>query len=88
VKCPVDGTELATADREGIPIQYCPRCGGIRLDRGGLEKLVDRHAAEAGSEPKSRRRDDEHERPGESGHADHDRREKRESVLDELLDFH
>jgi len=40
--CPVDGTELLMTSREGVEIDYCPKCRGIWLDRGELDKLIDR----------------------------------------------
>ena len=40
--CPVDGTELKMADRSGIEIDYCPKCRGVWLDRGELDKIIDR----------------------------------------------
>ena len=40
--CPVDQVELQMADRQGIEIDYCPRCRGVWLDRGELDKLIER----------------------------------------------
>jgi uncharacterized protein len=42
MKCPVDGTDLLMTTREGVEIDYCPKCRGIWLDRGELEKLIER----------------------------------------------
>ena len=42
MKCPVDGTTLALADRQGVEIDYCPNCRGVWLDRGEIDKIVDR----------------------------------------------
>lgn len=44
MECPVDGTTLVISDRAGIEIDYCPKCRGIWLDRGELEKLIEREA--------------------------------------------
>ena len=44
MQCPVDGTELLMTDREGIEIDYCPKCRGVWLDRGELDKLIQRSA--------------------------------------------
>ena len=47
--CPIDQTELTIADRQGIEIDYCPRCRGVWLDRGELDKIIERApAAQAG----------------------------------------
>lgn len=42
--CPVDGNELLITHREGIEIDYCPKCRGVWLDRGELDKLIEREA--------------------------------------------
>ena len=42
MKCPVDDTTLAITDRQGIEIDYCPECRGVWLDRGELDKLIER----------------------------------------------
>ncbi|MCU0476754.1 MAG: zf-TFIIB domain-containing protein [Anaerolineae bacterium] len=42
MKCPVDGTDLLMTTREGVEIDYCPKCRGIWLDRGELDKLIER----------------------------------------------
>lgn len=44
MNCPIDGSELRISDRQGIEIDYCPQCRGIWLDRGELDKLLDRNA--------------------------------------------
>lgn len=44
MKCPIDNTDLMMTTREGIEIDYCPKCRGIWLDRGELEKLIERSA--------------------------------------------
>ena len=43
--CP--NTTLVMSDRQGIEIDYCPQCRGVWLDRGELDKLIDRSAASA-----------------------------------------
>ena len=40
--CPVDKTPLMMSDRQGIEIDYCPQCRGVWLDRGELDKIIDR----------------------------------------------
>lgn len=41
MKCPVDGELLVMTERSGVEIDYCPRCRGVWLDRGELDKIVD-----------------------------------------------
>jgi Zn-finger nucleic acid-binding protein len=46
MKCPhCPETTLVMTDRQGIEIDYCPSCRGVWLDRGELDKLMDRAAA-------------------------------------------
>jgi Zn-finger nucleic acid-binding protein len=42
--CPVCKTGLAMSERQGIEIDYCPNCRGIWLDRGELDKIIERSA--------------------------------------------
>jgi uncharacterized protein len=43
--CPVDGATLVMSERSGIEIDYCPTCRGVWLDRGELDKIIERNAA-------------------------------------------
>lgn len=40
--CPTDGATLVMSERSGIEIDYCPTCRGVWLDRGELDKIIDR----------------------------------------------
>ena len=43
MKCPTcTDTALVMTDRQGVEIDYCPQCRGVWLDRGELDKLIDR----------------------------------------------
>jgi Zn-finger nucleic acid-binding protein len=42
MNCPTDATVLQLAERHGIEIDYCPTCRGVWLDRGELDKIIDR----------------------------------------------
>ena len=44
MKCPIDNTDLVMSDRQGIEIDYCPQCRGVWLDRGELDKIIERSA--------------------------------------------
>jgi uncharacterized protein len=44
--CPVCGVVLVMSERHGIEIDYCPTCRGVWLDRGELDKIIERAAAE------------------------------------------
>ncbi len=47
MKCPTDGSTLVMSERSGVEIDYCPTCRGVWLDRGELDKILDRAAAES-----------------------------------------
>ena len=69
MKCPVDDTTLAIADRQGIEIDYCPTCRGVWLDRGELDKLIEREnrwveeQVNERDEPRREKRSDEKAAP-------------------------
>ena len=99
--CPTcDNVHLAMADRQGIEIDYCPQCRGIWLDRGELDRLIER--AEQGAAPAvsaappayarerprteyDRERERERYRSGD--YKGDYRKRKPKSLLGELFDF-
>ena len=44
MKCPIDSVDLVMSERQGVEIDYCPTCRGVWLDRGELDKILDRAA--------------------------------------------
>ena len=44
--CPVCHVGLAMTDRQGVEIDYCPQCRGVWLDRGELDKIIERAAGD------------------------------------------
>ena len=88
MNCPIDGTELKLTDRQGIEIDYCPQCRGVWLDRGELDKIIERTIPEITQAPtvyredeRKRYDDDHHERGG------YEKRKRKSSFLDDLFDF-
>jgi len=45
--CPVCKIPLVMSERQGVEIDYCPQCRGVWLDRGELDKIIERSAQEA-----------------------------------------
>lgn len=90
MKCPVDGETLVMADRSGVEIDYCPKCRGVWLDRGELDKIIERSAPQAPA-PVREVREVRHEdrRDERSYRDDHDRprHKRRDSFLSDLFDF-
>lgn len=77
-------------ERSGVEIDYCPECRGIWLDRGELDKLIERASSYAPGSPskESYRPPDPHYDPKkyDSGHYDY-KRKKKDSFLGDLFDF-
>lgn len=44
--CPICRSALSMTERKGIEIDYCPSCRGIWLDRGELDKIIERSVAD------------------------------------------
>jgi uncharacterized protein len=101
MKCPVCiDVDLMSGERQGVEIYYCPYCRGIWLDRGELDKIIERsyHSANAphyyGEYSHSEKENFFHVY---RGHDDHhhqeihgykeDKHHKRKSLLKELFDF-
>ena len=47
MNCPLCHVALLMSDRQGIEIDYCPQCRGVWLDRGELDKIIERSASVA-----------------------------------------
>ena len=48
MQCPNDATVLVMSERSGIEIDYCPTCRGVWLDRGELDKIIERDSRDYG----------------------------------------
>jgi Zn-finger nucleic acid-binding protein len=74
MNCPVCNVELVMSERQGIEIDYCPKCRGVWLDRGELDKIIERSMSEQRPTGPSYRQDDrydEHEKHHNEGHGRH-----------------
>ena len=49
--CPICNVDLLMTERQGIEIDYCPKCRGLWLDRGELEKIIERSVSSTPSFP-------------------------------------
>jgi Zn-finger nucleic acid-binding protein len=90
--CPIDGTALVMSDRQNIEIDYCPTCRGVWLDRGELDKIIERSvAAEAPTQaapPPQRAAPPQRPWGGDDhgyGHS-HGHKKRRKSFLEDLFD--
>lgn len=79
MQCPIDSTTLVISVRSGIEIDYCPQCRGVWLDRGELDKILERSFDAPGTADSRQpygtppRRDDHGRERGHGGHRDDDR---------------
>ena len=89
MQCPVCEVPLSISSREGVEIDFCPQCRGVWLDRGELDKILDRVAVTA-PVAAAPARGYEEPRYEEPRYRDDDRahkKRKRRSLLDDLFDF-
>ena len=89
MKCPIDNTTLTITDRQGIEIDYCPECRGVWLDRGELDKIIDKSNSQSREVDQYREdvRSDRNYTHDNYYDKNHPKRKKRESFLSDLFDF-
>lgn len=89
--CPVCKVDLKMSERQGIEIDYCPQCRGVWLDRGELDKIIERSeqvspqrsepVRQEPPKPEARR-----ETPFEDYYDDRERKRRKRGFLGELFD--
>ncbi len=95
MKCPHDvDVDLVMSERQGVEIDYCPTCRGVWLDRGELDKIIDRSVGIGaasppqvqgfGHAPQQSYPQPAHGYPQQHGYH---KKKKREGLLGELFDF-
>lgn len=47
MQCPACQVDLVMSERQSIEIDYCPKCRGVWLDRGELDKIIEKNGVEA-----------------------------------------
>ena len=101
MNCPNDSETLVMSERSGIEIDYCPKCRGVWLDRGELDKIIEANAqalSPTPSQPIATPSVDniqhapqeyryENERNRHYKDDNYKKRHKRESFLGDLFDF-
>lgn len=83
MKCPNDNTTLVMTERNGVEIDYCPECRGVWLDRGELDKIIERSSQpiQSSSQGQSQRNYSKYD------NKDYQKPRKKESFLSDLFDF-
>lgn len=83
--CPVDGAALVPMERQGIEIDHCPTCRGVWLDRGELDKIIERSAPAAPVAAVFERRPS-HDDRRQGSRGDHYPPKRKRSFLEDLFD--
>ncbi|MBK1972643.1 zf-TFIIB domain-containing protein [Campylobacter sp. TTU-622] len=78
--CPVCNVDLMMSDRNGVEIDYCPKCRGVWLDRGELDKIIERSTITSYNQSYNSHSQHDH-------HNNYYKKKKRESWLGEIFDF-
>lgn len=85
MKCPNCNETLLISDKNGIEIDYCPNCRGLWLDRGELDKIIERSADHYS---RKENYDRDYNKYGYDQHRGGDRKHyKKKSFLGDLFDF-
>ncbi|ATE67339.1 hypothetical protein COO09_09920 [Rhizorhabdus dicambivorans] len=91
MNCPVCAVPLTMSTRQNVEIDYCPQCRGVWLDRGELDKIIERSAAELApapppqAAPPPQSRQPEYRQP-HYGYDDRYKYKRKKSFLEELFD--
>ena len=92
MNCPVcSETSLVISERQGVEIDYCPKCRGVWLDRGELDKIIERSNEVFDNErPQNyddRRHDDKKYYSDKKYDDDYYKKHKRKTFFNDLFDF-
>lgn len=104
MRCPIcQNVDLVMSERQGVEIDYCPQCRGIWLDRGELDKIIERSNSMAMPPQQSYARDDHKDKSHLNSYFKEDKHykkddhyeksqhngypKKKEGFLSELFDF-
>ncbi|MHB8060169.1 MAG: TFIIB-type zinc ribbon-containing protein [Gaiellaceae bacterium] len=101
LRCPVDGATMVEVERNGVLIDACPRCRGVWLDRGELDKLIEQEQSYAeevdedflaeiqgGAKSESSEHRDKHDdKHGHSGEEYGKKKKKKGSFLADFLEM-
>ncbi len=100
MNCPNDNTVLSLSERQGVEIDYCPQCRGVWLDRGELDKLIEKASQDipqqqnTGHQPRahhdtnrSHDRHQDHDRDYDDDYRSGHHGKRKKSMLGDIFDF-
>ncbi|AJD01030.1 Uncharacterized protein conserved in bacteria [Campylobacter lari] len=88
MNCPVcENTALMMSERNGVEIDYCPKCRGVWLDRGELDKIIERNATQNSQNTQQSYSHQNYNQQANYHHNNGYKYKKKESWLGELFDF-
>lgn len=92
MNCPTCSVPLLISERQGIEIDYCQKCRGVWLDRGELDKLIERASPMSGPQQDSGYDDDkkgygQSQKPSGFGMGGTGKKRERENPIGDLFDF-
>ncbi|MEA3515312.1 MAG: zf-TFIIB domain-containing protein [Nanoarchaeota archaeon] len=83
MKCPnCETVDLSISERKNVEIDFCPKCRGVWLDKGELDKIIEL-SANSSSETHNNKENQEKYRDDDKYY----KKKKKESFLNELFDF-
>lgn len=95
MKCPICEIDLVMTERQSVEIDYCPKCRGIWLDRGELDKIIEKSSSEnqptynAPREAQAIFRENSHNdhRDNHDSHNNYYGGHKKKGLLGDIFDF-
>jgi Zn-finger nucleic acid-binding protein len=91
MSCPICRVPLVMSERQGVEIDYCPQCRGVWLDRGELDKIIERNAQDGAPRASQPAPDPDYGRGSDRSYSHHPHQgghhpKRRKSFLEELFD--
>lgn len=87
MKCPSCDETLLMSEKTGIEIDYCPNCRGIWLDRGELDKIIERSADHYSKKENYDKDYDKYNKPHGDNNYNNRQGYKKKSFLGDIFDF-
>jgi uncharacterized protein len=92
MKCPNCQETLVMTERQGVEIDYCSTCRGVWLDKGELDKIIERSESPSSTPKENNRKKDQYEDDDDfDNHRRYDKnnpnQRKRGGFLGDLFDF-